>query len=275
MISNFGRRCRWAGSRRSTTAGGTVRASGFTLIELLVVVAIIAVLVSMLLPALASARSLAQRTACASNLRMIGVGYMAYAQEYTFFPTGLMIEWVPGTNNRTFLLDVIEEEPARALNRLIADEPCAEVSQDIKAEPLKQSVWRCPTIEATDWTLYWEAWNKRIGFRPPGFGYMFQAGLNTGPGYRYFGWSSPSKPEDPMGPMVADRLTSGWVVPPTYWNSNHRGSGTQGVAGINQLYSDGHVRWHDSSEFSSGAPASGWTYAHGHDWPHYYWVERP
>jgi len=57
-----------------------MRQKGFTLIELLVVVAIIALLVAILLPSLARARSAARAVSCQSTMRQIGFGLQGYAQ---------------------------------------------------------------------------------------------------------------------------------------------------------------------------------------------------
>jgi len=55
-----------------------VHSRGFTLIELLVVVAVIAVLLAILMPALSRARALGKRIACGGNLRQLAVAWNNY-----------------------------------------------------------------------------------------------------------------------------------------------------------------------------------------------------
>jgi prepilin-type N-terminal cleavage/methylation domain-containing protein/prepilin-type processing-associated H-X9-DG protein len=83
--------------------------AGFTLIELLVVIVIIAILAAILFPVFAQARDKARQTSCLSNLRQLGVAFLAYAQDYdetyplaNSTPEGA----TPGIGNVTWLFTV-------------------------------------------------------------------------------------------------------------------------------------------------------------------------
>jgi len=84
---------------RSGDAGGRRCGSpGFTLVELLVVVAVIAVLISLLLPAIQSAREAARRVQCCNNLLQIGTAIGSYASSNRVFPPGVVDVNGPITN---------------------------------------------------------------------------------------------------------------------------------------------------------------------------------
>lgn len=75
---------------------GMKKKTGFTLIELLVVVSIIALLVSILLPALAKARENGKAAVCKSQLKQLGLAFNFYAEQYNGYCV-----WQPGDGGGT------------------------------------------------------------------------------------------------------------------------------------------------------------------------------
>ncbi len=88
-VTAFWRRWETVGAAwRGGQFGPRALARAFTLIELLVVVAIIAILVSILLPALGRARQQGKQAVCLNNMRQMGIALLSYALEHNeYVPT--------------------------------------------------------------------------------------------------------------------------------------------------------------------------------------------
>jgi prepilin-type N-terminal cleavage/methylation domain-containing protein/prepilin-type processing-associated H-X9-DG protein len=86
-------------------------AEGFTLIELLVVLAIIAVLIGLLLPAVQKAREAANRIQCRNNLKQLGLSLHSYHGTHERFPPAYAAAGLSsGPGWGTFILPYIEQE---------------------------------------------------------------------------------------------------------------------------------------------------------------------
>jgi prepilin-type N-terminal cleavage/methylation domain-containing protein/prepilin-type processing-associated H-X9-DG protein len=119
----------------------------FTLVELLVVIGIIALLISILLPALSKAREQGNWVACMSNLKQIGTGMLMYANDNKgYLPR-------PASNgNGEFPDDVIIwRTPTAPLPPNVdgVDASVLSVLLNVKGEKFK-TLWRCPSDPALD-----------------------------------------------------------------------------------------------------------------------------
>jgi prepilin-type N-terminal cleavage/methylation domain-containing protein len=255
---------------------------GFTLIELLVVIAIIAILASLLIPALTAAQETARRAKCKSNLRQLGIMTTMYAGDCDDrLPNGLRAGWrfygnvpytimryeFPHANNEDFPTQQIQ-----TLNLLAPYWPGMQVPLKIDDYPIglaRERKWDelavCPSAVKR---AYW----LRITAGPSGVGgshYISGAGFNP---VHYI----PTVPHTPRlaltninfnlssvpasidgieinaGPstreLMVDVVASHgdaidrYVPPPGELRASHRRSGDR-PAGGNILFLDSHIEW--------------------------------
>lgn len=117
--------------------------SGFSLVELLVVLAIIAVVIGMLLPALHSARRRAIDMVCTNNQHQLSVAMQGYISTRHQLPPAAKPGFVGGWSYE--VLDFLEERPLFKV--MTPGTPLTAVPEGARRRPL---IMTCPILQLTD-----------------------------------------------------------------------------------------------------------------------------
>jgi len=255
-------------SRRVFQAG-----HGFTLIELLVVISLIAILISLLIPALGHARERAREVICASQLRQWGTAIAAYAADND--GQLLMSAQPPWLNfHRPQIIwnrsidpgNYADELNAQAINPYIGA-PVG-LDQGTVTQVAADSVLYCPSTDRGFQASWSKSQMNNLGHGRMSYSYFAQVskwtqGLRNGAETELVDgdlW------DDPELLLMSDALR--WhPFSAAFW-SNHTALGWNTdftsesndsglIQGLNHLYADGHATWLDGSSMETERMVNG------------------